>query len=239
MADQREEESAERVDRMVADLLAGRHLKANPSDAEDREAIRFAARLAGARDGYPRMSSPFRRRLGKLLEKGEQPPGLSRRSALSVGLGLAAGAVGGALAVKLEGPLAAHFAPVPRPAPQPTQAATPGSRGTVEPRTELGRWTNTGLMVHDLVDGVPQRVRAGAITAFLVRHGHQVVGLSAICTHLPCELVWQGDRKVLNCPCHNLGFDVNGESLHESYPLPALPFVKVRVVDGRVEVLGT
>jgi Rieske Fe-S protein len=63
--------------------------------------------------------------------------------------------------------------------------------------------------------------------------------MSSYCTHLPCELVWQEDRKLLNCPCHNLGFDIDGQSLRDGYPLPALPFVKVRMHNGHVEVLGT
>ena len=170
MAEPNEERTAERIDKLVGDVLAGRHLKATPGDAADREAIQVATRLAGVRDGYPRMSPAFRRRLAAMLESGERPGWLNRRAALVAGLGLAAGAVG----------------------------------------------------------------------AFLVRHGDQVVGMSSYCTHLPCELVWLGDKKLLNCPCHNLAFDIQGQSMQEGYALPALPWVTVRVrKDGRVEVLGT
>jgi nitrite reductase/ring-hydroxylating ferredoxin subunit len=52
--------------------------------------------------------------------------------------------------------------------------------------------------------------------------------------------VWQSNRKVLNCPCHDVDFDAQGQALSAGYPFPALPFVKARVrSDGRVEVLGT
>ena len=97
------------------------------------------------------------------------------------------------------------------------------------------------MKVSELAEGVPYRVTAGAVGAFLVRRGEHVVGMSSYCTHLPCELVWEAGRKVLNCPCHNLGFDVDGQALPEGgYQMPALPFVKVRLrADGRVEVLGT
>ncbi|PZR84857.1 MAG: hypothetical protein DLM67_27065, partial [Candidatus Nephthysia bennettiae] len=64
MSEQDEEREAERLDSLVSELLAGRHLKATHSDAAERDVIRMAARLAGARDGYPRMSSAFRRRMG-------------------------------------------------------------------------------------------------------------------------------------------------------------------------------
>jgi cytochrome b6-f complex iron-sulfur subunit len=245
MAEPNEERGAERLDRLVADVLTGRHLKATPADAADREAIQVAARLAGVRDGYPRMSSAFRRRLTRLVETGEKPGWINRRAALAAGIGLAAGAVGGAVA----GPVASRLeglAAAPRPAPAATPkprarpAAPATSRTWIEPRPELARWTNTGIKVADLVEGVPHRVTAGAVGAFLVRHGDQVVGMSSYCTHLPCELVWLGDKRLLNCPCHNLAFDVAGQSMQEGYALPALPWVTVRVgKDGRVEVLGT
>jgi len=229
MPEQREERNAERLDRIVSDVLAGRHLKATPSDASDHEAIRLAARLAGSRDGYPRMSPAFRRRLTRLLHKGEAAEWINRRSALVAGLGLAAGAVGGALATELAGLL-----------PGRAERSSP-ERARMEPRPGLGRWVDTGLTLADLEDGVPQRVTAGAIGAFVVRHGEQVAAMSAYCTHVPCELVWLADRNVLNCPCHNLAFSIeDGHPMsHGPLPVPALPTVKVRVQEGRLEVLGT
>jgi nitrite reductase/ring-hydroxylating ferredoxin subunit len=240
MTESHEERRAERLEHLVSDVLAGRHLKATPSDAPDREAIQAAAVLAGTRDGYPRMSPAFRRRLGRMLEKGEAPTWMNRRAALAGGLGLAAGAIGGGLVARLDGMVAAtprHPKAVETPAPLPQPATT--SRSIIEPRPELARWVDTGLKLTDLVEDVPHRVSAGAIGAFLLRRGDQVVGMSSYCTHLPCELVWQQDKKLLNCPCHNLGFDIDGQSLRDGYPLPALPFVKVRVHNGHVEVLGT
>ncbi len=252
MPDREERRTAERIDRIVGGVLSGRHLKATPSDAADRDAIQVGARLAGVRDGYPRMSSAFRRRLALLLETGEAPRWMSRRAALAAGLGLAAGAVGGVAAApmagRLEGMMAAALpdpaaTPAARARPaqaRPAQARPAPSRAVIEPRAELGRWVNSGLRVSDLIEGIPYRVTAGAIGAFIVRRGGQVVGMSSLCTHLPCELVWQADRNLLNCPCHNVAFDADGQSIREGYPLPALPFVKVRVrSDGRVEVLGT
>ena len=84
MPEHDEEHAAERLDRLVSDLLAGKHLKATPSDAEEQEAIRAAAQLAGSREGYPRMSSSFRGRLRGLLEKGEPAPWMNRRAALGL-----------------------------------------------------------------------------------------------------------------------------------------------------------
>jgi len=242
MPERDERKAAERLDRLIGDVLSGRHLKATPSDAAEREAIQVAARLAGVRDGYPRMSPAFRRRLGGLLERGEAPAWMNRRAALAAGLGLAAGAVGGAVAGPLSGRLegmAAHHRPVPvaSPATAPPPVA---QRAAIEPLSEVARWWDTGMALANLAEGVPHRVMAGAIGAYLVRRGDKVVAMSSVCTHLPCELVWKEDKKLLNCPCHNLEFDVDGQSMREGYPLPALPYVRVRVrADGGVEVLGT
>lgn len=223
MSEAQDERNAERIDRIASDVIAGRHLKATPSDAADHDAIRMAARLAGSREGYPRMSPAFRRRLAGMLAKSEAPSWINRRTALVAGLGLAAGAVGGAFGGEI-----ARRASATRP-----------PRGHIEPRP--GVWVDTGLVLADLEEGMPRRITAGAIGAFLVRRGDQVLGMSAYCTHLPCELVWLADSRVLNCPCHNVPFDLDGHSRATSYPpLPSLPTVKVRIQpDGRVEVLGT
>src|SRR5256885_7625115 len=101
MPEHDEEHAAERLDRLVSDLLAGKHLKATPSDGEEQEAVRAAAQLAGSREGYPRMSSSFRGRLRGLLEKGEPAPWMNRRAALVGGVGLTAGALVGILGGQL------------------------------------------------------------------------------------------------------------------------------------------
>ena len=72
-----------------------------------------------------------------------------------------------------------------------------------------------------------------------MRRGNLVVAMSAYCTHLPCELEWVPGQRVLNCPCHNSAFDLNGESMGKVYKWPTLPAVNVRVTEGVVEVLGT
>ena len=89
MAEQDEDRSAERVDRLADQVLRGGRLKATPSDAADHEAILAAASLAGSREPYPRMTPPFKRRLQGLLQGRPEPPGMTRRAALVAGLGVA------------------------------------------------------------------------------------------------------------------------------------------------------
>ena len=234
MSDQPDDRAADRVDRLVGDLLGGRHLKATPTDAAEHDAIQVAARLTGTREGYPRMSSPFRRRLARLLERGQPDQLMDRRAVLLGGLGLAAGVASGAVAMKVDEVLSGA-----RPAPAPTpNVATPVGRGLITPLSATGRWVDTGLTVDGLREGIPQRVTAGSVGAFVVRVKGVVTAMSAFCTHLPCELVWQADTHHLNCPCHNLPFDINGNALG-SYPMPQLPVVQVRVAKGHIEILGT
>ena len=241
MSEQDEERAAERLDKLVGEMLAGRHLKATPSDAADREAIRMAARLAGARERYPAMSPAFRRRLSRLLQRDEPATWMTRRAALVGGLGVAAGAVGATVLERLGGRAGAGL--VPQPAqhstgPSPTPAPAP-ARATIDPRPEVARWLDTGILFQEMQEGEPRRVTAGSVGAFVFRKGDKVLAMSAYCTHFPCELVWQGRDHVLNCPCHNQLFDADGLSLAEGYKLPPLPLVKTRIVNGRVEVLGT
>ena len=107
---------------------------------------------------------------------------------------------------------------------------------TIEPVD--GRWIDVGA-ASDLVEGQGTRVVAGGVGAYLFRRGDQVTAVSSICSHLPCELWWDGAASHLACPCHPAKFTSDGRPT-DSYALPALSKVHVRVTPaGRVEVLGT
>lgn len=209
----------DRVDKIVADLLRGRRLKLRGSDAEEKEAITAAARLAGVRQGQQRMHPAFRKRLANALEQAPAEQWVTRRSALVAGLGLAAGvATGGALGRALE--------------PVPVRAG-----GEVINPTS-GRWVDVAAL-SELIEGHGTRVTAGSVGAFLFRRGDNVTGVSSVCSHLPCELWWEGNTQHLLCPCHPAAFGPDGQP-GDQYSLPALNKVKVRVTGaGRVEVLGT
>ncbi|TMF33791.1 MAG: Rieske (2Fe-2S) protein [Chloroflexi bacterium] len=207
-----------RVEKIVADLLRGRRLKLRGGDAEEKAAITAAPRLAGARQGPQRMQPAFRKRLAQSLEHAPSEGWITRRSALVAGIGLAAGAAGGVLLGRTAGP-------------EPVKASE-----TIEPVD--GRWIDVGA-ANDLVEGQGKRVVAGGIGAYLFRRGDQVTAVSSICSHLPCELWWDGAGGHLACPCHPAKFMSDGRPT-DPYALPTLNKVHVRVTpSGRVEVLGT
>ena len=209
-----------RIEKIVADLLKGRRLKLRAGDAEEKEAITTAARLAGARGGPPRMRPEFRRRLQQQLEDAPSEAWITRRAALVAGLGLAAGAAGGSILGRA------------------TEPAPPQRH--VDPIEPFGAvWIDVGSF-DDLVEGEGRRVVAGGVSAYVFRRGQDVSAVSAICSHLPCDLSWQSGEGHLLCPCHPARFAPDGRSLGTSYPLPALNPVHARVTGaGRVEVLGT
>lgn len=208
-----------RVEQIVADLLRGRRLKLRARDAEEKEAITAAARLAGTRLGPQRMHPAFRKRLERVLEEAPSDTWMTRRAALVAGLGLAAGAAGGAI-------FGRGLAPAPL---QPSAQA-------IDPVN--GRWSDVAAL-SDLVEGHGTRVTAGGVSAYVFRRGNTVTAVSSVCSHLPCELWFDGTDGNLACPCHPVKFASTGRPL-EPYTLPALNPVHSRVTaEGRVEVLGT
>ena len=216
MSDKRER----RVEQIVSDLLHGRRLKLRGGDAEEKEAIIMAARLAAARQGPQRMTPAFRQRLLRQLESAPRDGWLTRRAALVAGLGIAAGAVGG-------GVLGRSLQPA---------SSSPATASVIRPVN--GRWFDVGAL-DDFQPGEAKLVRAGAVGAFVVRQGDQVAAVSSICSDLPCELWWDNSHDSLVCPCHHRSFSASGKSNDDSrYPLPPLDTVLARVNGARVEVLG-
>ena len=208
-----------RVDRIVSALLRGRRLKLRGGDAEEKEAIIMAARLAAAKQGPQRMSPAFRQRLERQVSSAPEQPWLTRRAALVAGIGVAAGVLSGELLSRsLEG----------------SQAPVLAGNHVVKPTN--GRWIDVGPL-DDFQDGQARLVKAGAVGAFVVRSGGSVSAVSSICSDLPCELWWDGSQSALVCPCHNRTFTARGASLG-MYPLRPLDVVQARVTNGRVEVLG-
>jgi nitrite reductase/ring-hydroxylating ferredoxin subunit len=210
----------DRVDRVVSDLLRGKRLSLRAGDADEKEALLAAARLTAARRGPQRMSPQFRKRLARSLNQTTGQGWLTRRSALVAGFSLAAGATAGGL-------LGMTLAPT---------AERGGGGMPIEP--SHGTWIDVAAL-SDLAEGQGQRVTAGGVGAYLFRNGSTVSAVSSVCTHLPCELRWNGSSGLLDCPCHPASFTPSGHSTSYSYPLPALNTVHVRVTPaGRVEVLG-
>ena len=104
---------------------------------------------------------------------------------------------------------------------------------------DTGTWVDVAALA-DVPVGRPLRFSAGATEGFVVNHGDRVSAVSAMCTHMPCTLVFNSGAQRLDCPCHSAWFGLDGTPLggRSYYPasLPPLPTLRTRVVEGRVQV---
>jgi len=101
-----------------------------------------------------------------------------------------------------------------------------------------------------LPEGKPTRVtvtaprRRDAWTAFsdvplgacwLTRKGEEVRALSTVCPHAGCAVDWDEARQLFACPCHDSTFTPTGERQSGPAPRP-LDALDVELRDGRVRV---
>ncbi|MSQ10128.1 MAG: hypothetical protein EXR52_03890 [Dehalococcoidia bacterium] len=142
--------------------------------------------------------------------------------------GLAAGLGGGIRIRKVVGGRRGVPRPSSAPAAAPTAPVAPLIRGN-------GRWFPVSTL-SNLAERGAVRFTAGALEGHLVRNRDEVVALSAICSHLPCTLVWQAPKDNFLCPCHDVAFSKDGEAQGVQRPLPPLTRMDVKVENGEVFV---
>jgi cytochrome b6-f complex iron-sulfur subunit len=219
----------EQLDKHVEDLLADRRPERTPLGEETAlRARQTAAMLRAAKPGAGLPSKEFLERMqasihgwvGEQSARTEPAPRPSRRSLLLSGAaGLAAGiAAGVAAAVGID-----RLGKSPAPGP-----------GRI--LVENGSWKPVKA-VADLPEGTAVAFRSGAIEGFLIRHGQEVRGLSAVCTHMGCILNYSKFRDQFECPCHGATFKTNGQPTDQyDTRLPRLPSLDVRINNGQVEV---
>jgi nitrite reductase/ring-hydroxylating ferredoxin subunit len=210
---------------------------------EDRRPPRFPAEddaeagamlaAAGLRAGRPGADSPhpqFVENLERRLRGAMEQPGaagaarVSRRRLLGGAAAAAAAAVGAGVGIDR----------------LVDRGGDGGAGATAELVPKTGRWVDVAA-VDAVPVGRPMRFSAGAVEVFVVNHGDgRMQAVSAMCTHLPCTLVFNANAQRLDCPCHDAWFGLDGKPVGSSYPytLPSLPTVRTRVLDGRVQVFS-
>jgi Rieske Fe-S protein len=62
---------------------------------------------------------------------------------------------------------------------------------------------------------------------------HEVLAISAGCTHLGCIVTWDEESKIFKCPCHDGKYDAEGKVVSGPPPTP-LQRHKTKVEDGRI-----
>ena len=69
-------------------------------------------------------------------------------------------------------------------------------------------------------------------TVFLVRTGERSVrAFSATCTHLGCQVQWDGEGKKFRCPCHGGAYDLDGRVVEGPPPRP-LDAIEAQIDDS-------
>ncbi|WP_231336529.1 Rieske (2Fe-2S) protein [Actinomadura graeca] len=207
------------LSRFVEALLSGRRPRPFPADDADAEALRVAIELRAARPGSNAPREEFitglQRRLAR--DQGEPPRAPVRRFLLAGGAVGAAGAAAGVIAE--------HARIGARPGP---------GGGPLTP--DLGVWHPVAAAAA-LPEGAVHGFAAGGVDGFVTRSGGRLRAVSGVCTHQGCRLtVHAGTR--LRCPCHGALFALDGAVLQHRLkaPIPALPRLAVRQVNGMVEV---
>ena len=91
------------------------------------------------------------------------------------------------------------------------------------PQRQAEATTNRVLAakVGELAPNSAKLFRFGNSSAILVNTADgQMRAFSAICTHLTCSVLYEGDTSTLFCPCHNGRFDLAGNVISGPPPRP-------------------
>jgi menaquinol-cytochrome c reductase iron-sulfur subunit len=153
-------------------------------------------------------------------------PSAGRRRALVAFVNTVIGLIGAGLAALL-----GAFALRPAAAQASDRWIRAGTTDDLKPDVPVPRVVSVSR-----VDGW-YRARARQ-TVFVVWDGSQAVrALSATCTHLGCQVVWDGAAERFNCPCHGGSYDASGRVLGGPPPRP-LDAIDARIdpADGSVLV---
>ncbi|MGE7434051.1 Rieske (2Fe-2S) protein [Kitasatospora sp. NPDC001175] len=225
------------VDRYVERLLGRRRPKPFAATEEELAVVRTAIDLAAAGPDAQGPTPAFVDRLRQQLREQEQaqaatpapqpawrtPP---RRRVLAAGALTATGAVAGMAAEKLlVGPDAG------------AQAQQPGSSEEIVP--DIGSWQPVARTA-EVAEGAVVAFDLGTVTGFVRRTDGRVRAVSGICTHQGCRLGLDSARDRLACPCHGATFSLAGVNLTRPHqagePLPTLPRLPVRELDGTIQI---
>ena len=85
--------------------------------------------------------------------------------------------------------------------------------------------------LNSLPEGERVRVMMGVTPIEVTRTGDEVTAHSLWCTHLGCEVKWNGERKKYFCPCHEGVYNAKGFPISGPPPRP-LDQLQVTVADG-------
>ena len=216
----------EQVNQFIEALRAGHKPKRfRVEEAEDRDALALVAHLIATSD--PTLEEPdplFVARLGQRLEmrtrRSSEVTQGRRRLLAAAFAGLAAGLGSG---VGLDRVFSTSAPPQPPAAP------------SIPLVRDNGRWFAVAKF-SELPNNAVVRFTAGALEGHLVKRSQDVQAVSAICSHMPCTLLWQEQGEHFLCPCHDATFHPDGEVKFARRPYPPLTHIEVKIQGDQVLV---
>jgi cytochrome b6-f complex iron-sulfur subunit len=138
----------------------------------------------------------------------------TRRSVLDVLLGLGSiASVVGAIS-----PVLAYLSPL---------AKQVSSGNTLEDKNGIP------VSAESLTEGSGLVGRLGGLPVLAIRKNGQILGYSAVCTHLGCVVRWSPDKDRIECPCHGGQFNLLGAVVSGPPPEGIQP-ITLRVEGNRI-----
>lgn len=147
---------------------------------------------------------------------------MTRRRFLEAGIGV----ITGAIAVGIGG---AALISIGAPAITNRREEKWIEAGSVE-ELAAGQFNRVGL-VYDAKDGwLEGKIKQ---LVYVKINGEDVIALSATCTHLGCNVIYDEQSGGFKCPCHAGVYDANGKNISGPPPKP-LARLDARIEDGKL-----
>jgi len=90
--------------------------------------------------------------------------------------------------------------------------------------------------ISELPVGGTKMILYAGLPTMVLRTAESIKAFSLICTHLGCQIEWQGDVMEFYCPCHDGRFDQFGEVIAGPPPVPLEQFPVQ--IDGEKVIVG-
>jgi len=65
--------------------------------------------------------------------------------------------------------------------------------------------------INNILPGEGKVVQVGDVNAAIYNDGGTFKVFSTVCTHMGCDVAWNGGEKTWDCPCHGSRFLATGE----------------------------
>ncbi|MBC8044154.1 MAG: ubiquinol-cytochrome c reductase iron-sulfur subunit [Rhizobacter sp.] len=88
----------------------------------------------------------------------------------------------------------------------------------------------------ELAPNTAKNYKFNGKAVFVLNQGNETLAaMSAVCTHLGCNVAWKSDEKVVFCSCHGARYDLEGKKISGPQPADLQPYT-AKVQDGNIVI---